>query len=326
MAQPLYQLLAQRHPKLELDVFAPAWTLPLFKRMPEVTRAIANPFAHGELRLTERYRLARELREADYEQAIVLPNSLKSALIPWLARIPLRTGFLGEQRYGLLNDWRKLDELALPKMVDRFSALAQPRNDSRPVVSPEPRLTVNPATARDVAAELGLSLERPVAALCPGAEYGPAKRWPARHFAALAKLLIQDGYAVWVMGSSKESELGAEIAGLAGSGVENLCGRTSLDQAIDLLALAHVAVTNDSGLMHVAAALQRPLVAVYGSSSATFTPPLSKRATIVSLNVECSPCFKRECPLGHMKCLNDLTPLSVMAAVKQSLSIRIPLE
>lgn len=320
MAQPLYRLLAERHPDLALDVLAPGWTLPLLQRMPEVRNAIENPFAHGQLRLGARRALGVALRNENYDQAIVLPNSLKSALIPWFANIPRRTGFIGEMRYGLLNDARKLDAAALPLMVERFAALAGDRGEPlrRPVAPP--RMLVERQQAAAVAAQLGLTLDRPAVAFCPGAEYGPAKRWPVEHFASLAQKLVADGCQVWIFGSGKDREIGTAIATLAGlKQVINLAGRTGLDQAVDLLALAAVVVTNDSGLMHVAAALERPIVALFGSSSPGFTPPLSERAQVLSLNLACSPCFKRECPLGHLDCLNKLLPEQVLRAVRQAL-------
>jgi len=323
MAQPLYRLLAERHPDLALDVLAPGWTLSLLQRMPEVRQAIENPFAHGQLRFAERRALGVALRKTKYDQAIVLPNSLKSALIPWFANIPRRTGYVGEMRYGLLNDTHKLDETALPLMVERFAALAGACGDplQRPV--PEPRLLVDVQRARGVADALGLTLSQPVVAFCPGAEYGPAKRWPAEHFGALARRLADDGRQVWVFGSAKEREIGQRIVESSGVGsVVNLAGKTGLDQAVDLLALAEVVVTNDSGLMHVAAALLRPIVALFGSSSPGFTPPLSAQAQIVSLNLPCSPCFKRECPLGHLDCLNKLSPGQVYRCVHAAIENR----
>ncbi|WP_434627873.1 lipopolysaccharide heptosyltransferase II [Chromobacterium sp. CV08] len=308
MAQPLYRRLHQLHPELELHVFAPAWTLPLLARMPEVARSHLNPFGHGALRLVERWKVARQLAKEGFDQVVVLPNSLKSALIPLFAGIPLRTGFLGESRYGLLNDARELDEQELPMMVERFCALAEPRKKPLPRPIPYPRLSADPAAQRQTATRLGLDLSRPVVAFCPGAEYGPAKRWPARHFAELARRFDAAGYAVWLFGSGKDKEIGDEIARLADGSAVNLCGATGLDEAIDLIGLCALAVCNDSGLMHVAAALDKPLVALYGSSSPDFTPPLSERAAIVSLNLDCSPCFERRCPYGHTDCLEKLQP------------------
>lgn len=317
MAEPLYQLLSQKHSDLVLDVLAPGWTLPLLRRMPQVRQAIENPFAHGELRLKERWALARRLRQQGYDQAIVLPNSLKSALIPWFAGIAKRTGFVGEMRYGLLNDARQLDEAGLPLMVERFAFLAGDEGQKlqRPV--PNPHMRVDSSQVNQTVDRLGLSLDKPVVAFCPGAEYGEAKRWPAAHFASLAQLVRQAGAQVWIFGSGKDSEIAQAIVDAAGcEDVYQLAGKTSLDQAVDLLSLAKVVVSNDSGLMHVAAALDRPIVALFGSSSPGFTPPLSDKAKVLSLNLACSPCFERVCPLGHMDCLNKLQPQSVFLEVK----------
>ena len=310
MAQPLFKRLHQRHPGLELDVLAPDWTLPLLARMPEVREAIPNPFGHGEFKLGARYRLGRSLRARAYDQAIVLPNSWKSALVPFFAAIPKRTGFVGEMRRGLLNDARKLDKGKLPLMVERFLALADGSGSPPPL-----SLAVDENRRLATLARLGLSPQPKVAALCVGAEYGPAKRWPPQHFAALGKMLRARGFQVWLVGSAKDAAVGAEAARLGEGACLDLCGKTSLDQAVDLLASATVVVSNDSGLMHVAAALHKPLIAIYGSSSPGFTPPLSQSAHILSLNLACGPCFKRECPLGHLDCLMKLEPQSVFDAI-----------
>ncbi|MBZ0105037.1 MAG: lipopolysaccharide heptosyltransferase II [Sulfuricella denitrificans] len=311
MAQPLFMRLHQLHPGLQLDVLAPAWTLPLLARMKEVHEAIANPFGHGEFRLAARYQLGKTLRKSQYDQAIVLPNSWKSALVPFFAGISMRTGYLGEMRLGLLNDARKLDKEGLPLMVERFVALAESPERPLPDAIPQPELNTDEQQRLATLARLGLNPEPRIAALCVGAEYGPAKRWPAAHFAALGKLLHRQGYQVWLVGSAKDAEAGAEAASLSEGACLDLCGKTSLNEAVDLLASARVIVSNDSGLMHVAAALGKPLVALYGSSSPGFTPPLSRKAHILSLNLDCSPCFKRECPLGHLDCLMKLTPQQV---------------
>jgi len=314
MAQPLYRRLTERHPGVEIDVFAPSWTLPLLARMPEVHRAVLNPFGHGQLKLRERWKVARQLARERYDQVIVLPNSLKAALIPFLSGIRLRTGFVGEMRYGLLNDTRELDEHDLPMMVERFCALGEEKHHALPRPIPHPLLVVNPESQQATLAKLGLNAARPIVAFCPGAEYGPAKRWPARHFAELAKRFDRAGYAVWLLGSAKDEQIGQEISSLSHSTAVNLCGKTGLDEAIDLLELASLAICNDSGLMHVAAALKKPLVALYGSSSPDFTPPLSDQAAVASINLDCSPCFERVCPLGHTDCLEKLLPGQVWQA------------
>ncbi|MEO7726748.1 MAG: lipopolysaccharide heptosyltransferase II [Burkholderiales bacterium] len=308
LAQPLFRRLNERHANLTLDVLAPPWTHALFARMPEIHATLGGPFAHGELALMRRYRLARDLSRQRYEQAIVLPNSFKSALIPLLAGIPLRTGFVGEARWGLLNDARRLDKSALPLMVDRFAALAEAAGDELQRPLPAPRLTVDAAARDATLARLALTLHRPVAVLCPGAEFGPSKRWPPQYFAELAGKLAGAGYAVWLAGSANDAALGDEIVRLSEGACINLSGKTTLAEAIDLLSCASLVVSNDSGLMHIAAALDKPMLALFGSSSPAFTPPGGPHATVVKLDLPCSPCFQRECPLGHFNCMLQLTP------------------
>ncbi|MHB8352989.1 MAG: lipopolysaccharide heptosyltransferase II [Burkholderiales bacterium] len=313
LSQPLLAALKKRDPGGELDVLAPPWTRGVLARMPEVDHIIDNPFGHGQLQLLARRALGKQLRQAGYQQVIILPNSVKSALIPWFARIPLRTGYVGEMRQLLMNDTRVLDRSALPLMVERFAALALPKGVTLQQPLGAPRLTVDLEQQAATLLRLHLTLEQPVAALCPGAEFGPAKRWPVRHFAVAARELIAQGFQIWLLGSKKDQPIAAQIAQEVSGPVHNLCGATDLGQAVDLMAAAQRVISNDSGLMHVAAALDRPLVAVFGSSSPEFTPPLSARAQVIRLDLPCSPCFKRECPLGHLKCLEDLTPERVMA-------------
>jgi heptosyltransferase-2 len=315
MAQSLFMLLAQRVPRPLVDVLAPEWSAPLLARMPQVRQAIPLPLGHGALGLGLRHRIGRSLRAERYDQAIVLPNAFKSALIPFWARIPRRTGFVGELRYGLLNDARRLDARALPMTVLRFLALGLAPGAALPATIPPPALQVQPESVAQALAALGLHPPTlPVLALCPGAEYGPAKRWPVEHFAAVAQARLAAGSAVWLFGSHKDRPVTERLVELA-PGCVDLAGRTSLGQALDLLSLATAVISNDSGLMHVAAALQRPLVAVYGSSDPGFTPPLGIDHEILRLGLDCSPCFQRECPLGHTRCLTDLAPSQVLAAL-----------
>ena len=307
LSHPLLARLKEASPA-PIDVLAPPWVLPVYRRMPEVERAIANPFGHGDLRLGERRRFAKSLDR--YARAIVLPNTLKSALIPWHAGIPARTGWRGEMRFGLLNDLRRLDEEQLPLIVERYAALAQPAGETLRRPLPEPRLRVDANARTGTVAKYGLDATRPILALAPGAEYGPAKRWPPRHFAEVARAALAHRESVWIFGSGKDTPVAREIEALA-PGAVDLTGRTTLEEAIDLLSLAARVVSNDSGLMHVAAALDRPMAAVFGSSSPAFTPPLSTRARVVSLGLACSPCFARTCPLGHTNCLETLAPAEV---------------
>jgi heptosyltransferase-2 len=283
--------------------------------MPEVRRTIENPFAHGDLKLGERRRLGRALAAEGYDQAIVLPNTFKSALVPFFAGIRTRTGYIGELRHWILNDARRLDPERLPQMAQRYAALGLPRGEAPRLPLPTLALRVDEAARRALLARLGLDRGRPAAVLAPGAEYGPAKRWPARYFGELAQGLSAHGCAVWLIGSQNDRQAGAEIERHSGGVCRNLCGETTLAEAIDLLASAALVVSNDSGLMHVAAALGKPLIALYGSSSPAYTPPLSPNARILKLDLPCSPCFKRECPLGHFNCMMQLTPDRVLAAV-----------
>lgn len=312
MAQSLFKLIKRAMPQVAIDVLAPAWSEPLLTRMPEVRAALSMPIGHGELRWRERYRLGRSLR-GKYDQAIVLPNSFKSALIPFWANINLRTGYRGECRWGLLNDMRRLNKVHLPMTVQRFLALGLPHNAVLPPVIPEPRLEVSAISVETALARLDLNYPRkPVLALCPGAEFGPAKRWPAAYFAEIAKVKLAEGWAVWLFGSEQDAPITANVRALASADCIDLAGRTSLAEAIDLLSLATLVVSNDSGLMHVAAALGRKLIAIYGSSDPAFTPPLSDEAHILWLNLACSPCFQRVCPLGHTHCLKELLPQQVL--------------
>ena len=316
LAQSLFILLKQRHPDSRLDVLAPAWTHPLLARMPEVDEAIGLDIGHGELKLGQRLRLGRELRTRHYDRAIVLPNSLKSAIVPFMARARVRTGFVGEWRYGLLNDIRRLDKQKLPRTVDRFVALALTPDAARPEIPP-PRIRADMDKARTALAQSGRSMPMtPVLGLCPGAEYGPAKRWPAEYFADVAKEKLAQGWEVWLFGSNKDKPETDAVQSLTQNRCFDLAGKTTLEEAIDLLSLTAAVVSNDSGLMHVAAALDRPVVALYGSSDPRHTPPLSDKATVLYLGLSCSPCFERECPLGHLNCLRQLSPERVLAALK----------
>ena len=319
MAQSLYKLLRQREPDCAIDVLAPSWSLPLLERMPEVRNGIELGIGHGELGIRARRALGRSLR-GRYARAIALPRSWKSALVPWFAQIPERTGFRGEWRYGLINDRRPFDERRLDQTVKRFLALGLRRGETALPPAPEPRLVSDAKSQAAVVQRLGLATDSAVVALMPGAEYGPAKQWPPESFAALAAWLAERGVHVWILGSAKETALGDSIAAAAGSTqVHNLCGRTALVDAVDLLALATAAVSNDSGLMHVAAAVGTGVVALYGSSTPDFTPPLTSRASIHYRRLDCSPCFARDCPLGHRDCLRGIEVASVAASVERAL-------
>jgi heptosyltransferase-2 len=324
MAQTIFIALKKTNPDCVIDVLAPAWCKPLLERMSEVRRSFDLPFAHGELNISGRRALGKSLR-GQYDQAIVLPNSFKSAMLPWFADIPLRTGWCGEMRYGLLNDLRILDKQKYPLMVQRFVALTQDKNSSPPQLREiiAPNLEVH-LDAQDTARKtFAIANDRVWIGLCPGAEFGPAKRWPSAHYAALATQLIDYGYSIALFGSKKDQtdcgEIIATIPAINRHAVVDLSGRTNLTEAIDLLAAMHAVVSNDSGLMHIAAAVQKPLIAIYGSTSPSFTPPLAPQVEILQEKIHCSPCFQRECPKAgadHLRCLNELLPQKVFAALQ----------
>jgi heptosyltransferase-2 len=300
MAQPLFIRL--KHSGATLEVLAPEWVAPVVRRMPEVDHVIAAPFRHGALQLGERWRLGRELKRRGYDQAIVLPNTWKSALVPFLAGIPLRAGYVGELRYGLLNQTYKKANSSMPL---HYARLFEPPGTEPRQPLPQPHLEVTPDEIAQTTRRFGV--EGRYAVFCPGAEYGPAKRWP--YFRELSEKIQAN---VVLLGSGNDRAAAADIPG------KNLVGKTTLDEAIRLIAGAAVVVSNDSGLMHVAAALGRPQVALFGSSSPEHTPPASGKARVLWLHLECSPCFARECPLGHFRCMKEISVEQVLAAVEHA--------
>ncbi len=321
MAQSLFICLKQQHPDCEIVVMAPDWTRPLLERMPEVSGSLPSELGHGELELGKRRKMGIELRDAGFTHAIVLPNSFKSALIPFHARIAKRIGWAGEWRWPLLNDCRGLNKDNFPRMVERFAALAYPKASKPPADIPSPRLQVDSDTVADTIERFNLNLGSKVVAICAGAEFGAAKQWPAEHFAALVDSLVADGWQAWFFGSANDGliteSILADVEPAHLDQCRNLTGATTLGEAIDLLSCADTVVSNDSGLMHVAAALQKPVVALYGSTSADFTPPLAEKVKLLSTDIECRPCFKRECPYGHLKCLTELKPALAIDAVRE---------
>lgn len=319
MAQALFKLLKQHDDTVIIDVLAPAWSNAVIAQMPEVRRVLPMSIGHGELKLSERYRIARELRAEKYDQAIVLPNSWKSALIPWLAKIPKRTGWHGEMRYGLLNDLRQLDESKITKMVERYLALALPKNSDVPNIRPS--LMPKEHEVLQTVAKYNINTGKNILALCPGAEYGPAKQWPAAHHAKLALEKIKEGWQVWLLGSKNDAPIADEIQRETNNACINFTGRTNLVEAIHLLSQATVVVSNDSGLMHMASALAKPVVAIYGSTPEHFAPPLCDRAKILSLSLPCRPCRQRVCPLQHLNCLKGISSAVVADTINELISV-----
>ncbi|NOQ81954.1 MAG: lipopolysaccharide heptosyltransferase II [Methylophaga sp.] len=317
MAQSLFKAIKADNPDVVIDVLALTWTKPLLERMPEVNNAITMPISHGVFGWNMRKKLGYELRKEQYDQAIVLPNSWKSALIPWFANIPIRTGWRGEMRYGLLNDMRVLDKQALPMMVQRYVSLAYPASQSHAAPSyPAPLMVAEPVTS---SFQFPTSSNQKRLIFCPGAEFGSAKQWPAIHYAELANTLLQQGWQLLILGSEADKFIAEDIVKNINSSYQssvfNLCGKTQLSDAIDLIGTANQVVSNDSGLMHIAAALQSPLVAIYGPTSPSFTPPLASNAHIVQIEVDCGPCFQRECPEQHHRCMRDISSNTLLTKI-----------
>lgn len=318
MTEPLMRSLASRGE--HLTVAALPWVAPIYRAMASVREVIELPFQHGSLQWSARRAMAASLK-GRFQRAYLGPNAFKSALLPWWAGIPERIGYHGESRYGLLT--RRLPNPprhSRGSMVAHYLALA----DSPPptTVQPTPRLDL-PVALLQACLQAQQLRAASYVVLVPGAEYGPAKRWPAQHFARLAAQLRMP---VLLLGSGKEADVCDEIVALSqaldATQVRSLAGATSLSEAMALIAAAHSVVSNDSGLMHVAAAFGVPQVAVFGSSSPLHTPPLSDRAQVLWLKnqadyqpaLDCAPCFERSCPLGHTRCLNDISPAMVAQA------------
>lgn len=306
MTQSLYKTLKAQNPKRDIDVLTARWSLPLVSRMCEIRRGLELPLTHGELALSKRRAIGRDLRQYNYGQTLILPRSSKAAWIPFFANIPIRTGYRGEMRFGLINDMRKLKKSVLRTTVQRYVALGQARDAVQPPFIPQPSLSIDYENQQYLLEQLGLDNTNSVIAMMPGAEYGEAKRWPTDRFAELARHLTADDYAIWVLGSKEEAELGEQIVTAAGPRAHNLCGRTRLEDVCDLLALTKVSISNDSGLMHVAGAVGSHVIGIYGSSTPEYTPPLNDNATVIYRKLECSPCFERKCPLGHLLCLRGI--------------------
>lgn len=325
MTQPLLTKLKEQFPDLKIDVLASAWVAPIYRACSEVSEVIEAKFEHKQLQWNLRKQVAEELSEKKYQVCFVLPNSFKSALIPWLANIPLRIGYRGELRFGLIN--LAIDnpsKINRPPMVEHYLALSQLINGEQvsTVSTPTPELHISETAKQSVRDKLiGANID-PASTyiMCPGAEYGPSKRWPTSHFAELTQKLVafNPGAQIILLGGKGDHELAAEICSKAqqANNLHNWCGSTSLDEAIALIDMSKAIVSNDSGLMHIAAALQTPQVAIFGSSDPAHTPPLSNKAKVLWLNLPCSPCHKKECPLGHLNCLNDILPEQVFATLK----------
>jgi heptosyltransferase-2 len=314
MTEPLITKLKNLNPQNHIHVLATPWVASVMRAIPAVNEIICADLKHGLLQWSERKKIAQKLKTENYAQAYVLPNSFKSALIPWMAGIPERYGYIGEMRWGLITHPTPNPSKSIrPPMSLHYLTLGDPKIKE----IPQPQLAVEHSTLEQTKNRLlNETHYENLYILCPGAEYGPAKQWPTEHYANLAsELATRDSKnLIVILGSKKEFTIGDQIRFLSEhpNQVINWCGQTSLDEAMACISLANGVVSNDSGLMHIAAALGRPQVALFGSSDPRHTPPLSKKAKIHWLHLDCSPCFKRTCPLGHMKCLVDISVKDVL--------------
>jgi heptosyltransferase-2 len=333
MAQSLFKKIKELNPNSDITVTAPNWSLPLLQRMPEISKAVANTFTHGELALKKRKELGRSLIADNYDLAIVLPNSFKSALVPYFAKIKNRRGLKGEQRYFIINQMYKDIKKTLPLMVQRYVACAF--NPLEFKISspadlgniPYPQLICNSEVIPDICKKLNIEHNDHVLGICPGAEYGNAKRWSAEYYAKIAEAWIKNRGIAYIFGSNKDLPIAQKIHDFLPNQIREKCfvitGKTTLTEAVDLLGHCEIVITNDSGLMHVTAAVGTPLIAIYGSSTTNYTPPLSSKAKTVYLNLDCRPCFKRECPLGTTDCLKQIEPSMVIKQLNETLNIEL---
>jgi len=321
MSQPLLAAIKASNPNAVIDVLATPWVAPVYRACSEVAELIEANLRHGQLQWSLRRALAAQIKQRDYATCYVLPNSFKSALIPWLASIPVRIGYQGELRRFLLTETKaNSPKTQRIPMVNHYTNLCAPSRNLDTTHLPHLSPTANALeAARARLHAVGIQMDAYVV-LCPGAEYGPSKRWPAARFAALAQsiLKVKPAASVVLLGSPSDSAIGVEIVSSTTSNgrIFNWCGATSLDEAIAIIGMCSNLVSNDSGLMHIGAALEVPQIAIFGSSDPNHTPPNSAKATIISLHLPCSPCHQRECPLGHLNCLNQISPERVFAALQ----------
>ena len=314
MAQSLYKIIKAKGDH-SIDVLSPDWSVGILERMEEVSEVINSPFKHGEFNIKARINLGKKLRERNYDRSIILTNSFKSSLVPYFANIPIRTGWLGEFRYGFINDLRNFKKDKKKLMIERFVLLD---SDSHLVEDiPKPSLSVDNNNIENLLTSHGIDITKPTIVLCPGAEFGPAKRWPPYHYSRIADNYLLKGWNVIILGSSKDCSVALEIKNYLSSkssdnNIYDLTGKTTLVDAADLMSIADVVLTNDSGLMHMAAAVETPLVALYGPSSPEFTPPLSKNSIVIRRERGYKKIRKGKTEEGYYQGLIDIQPEEVL--------------
>ena len=324
MAQPLLQLLKKQYPDHLIDVMAPGWVAPVLNAMSEVDTVLETAFLHGALQWKERRRFAAVLRQRGYDAAYILSNTIKFALLPWMAGIKKRVGYCGESRYGLINVMHHNDKANPRPMVPFYAALAfPPKQSMTDQLSrlPKPRLSVSDDVRRAAMEKAGLAFDQPLFCFSPGAEFGSKKRWPASHFAELARRILQENPRVQIalLGSAKDAEVCLEIQQMVPE-LHQLAGKTTLDQAVAIIAGAVGIVSNDSGLLHIASALNRPVFAIYGPTDPDHAPPFSDVSYSFSLRPSCAPCDGRDCPLIHHACMQNILPETLWKPIQPLLT------
>lgn len=319
ISQSLFKLIKTKPENPEIHVLAPQWTVNIYERMKEVSKTSILPFNHGDFKIKERFELGRSLRNESYDQAIILPNSLKSSLVPFFAGIPMRTGWSGEVRYFLINDIRKLNKTSHPRMVDRFVSLAFKKGEGIQSNIPYPSLTIDKKNLDLLSSTHGFELDKSTICFCPGAEFGPSKRWPSDYYAEVVNEFILRDWQIMLLGSPNDIPIGEEIKKelQQNQNFFNLIGKTRLVDAIDILSMAKLVLSNDSGLMHIAAALEVNLVALFGPSSPEFTPPLSKKSVIIRKNEGYSKVRKGIGRSGYHQSLLDIKTSEVIESLEE---------
>ncbi len=327
MSQSLYKALKSQDPNCIIDIYAPAYTMPILDRMPEISKKIVNPFEHGAFNFRQRYAEGRKLRDEHYDSVFILPNSLKSAFVGFFANIADRRGFKGESRYILINNMRT-NKNDFPLMVERYVALAFDKNIVKTAKDlPKfdyPKLDVKPLN-KDRAEELGLDFSKKNLILGCGANYGPSKLWPVEYFARVSDWWIENGGNVIGIGSQKDiptvAKIYEKLSEKNKKHFSDIAGKTNLTEALDIVGSSTAAVCNDSGLMHTVAAADIPQVCIFGSTSTGYTPPLSDKAICVESDEPCHPCFKRTCKFDTYACLKKITPEMVISKLQQLLNL-----
>ena len=312
MSQTLLKKIKSNNPKTSIDILVNSSLKNLVERMPEINKVIILDCNHRELGLFKRLRLAKEIKKSSYDRSIVLSRSLKSSLIPYFAKIPIRTGELGELRYLLINDLKEFSKESRRKTASRYISMYSDNNEELSE-NYYPSLDSNSENIKNLSEKYDLKKDEKVIIFAPGAAFGPSKMWPVNKFRELGKKLNND-FKILILGSNNEKSIGNDI--VTNKNMVNLCGKTSIADAVDLMHISKFCVSNDSGLMHLAAATNTKSISIYGSTSPDFTPPLTKNKDIHYKGMSCSPCFEKKCKYGHYNCLVDIHSDDVFKSFK----------